>query len=449
VVLKSGTNPQTGAYGHRVSEIEVAAPFLLLERSAADLSTALLAVTEQHAIGVPKWNHLHVVRRGDEMTDGGSTPAVGQVEEIDVEGDIGAVANERGGMSILDLSDPSRPVTLSTLEIEDRIVDKVRIRNPHAFLLTNAGLATVLIDPPSHPRLLSVHEFDDLCCQLELQGNLAIVGTEDACAMTLIDISDPEHPIRITDFEYCNPDHGSYPILSLRIFDDRVIAYRHRHLMLIDIGDPLVPVMLMDHFDLDLRGILAERDHLFATYYHGEVRLCQITDDFRLVVGRVYDEFSASNLSSPGPHLIHTNHPESMLIDVADLAEPVPHAVPPIIGGPSGGRVVGDVLIRPNLFELDLVSLECRPPEAAFRSTGVDLNRYFEDTSRYRVEERWWDFGDGTTSTESAPVHRYAAPGRYRVTLTVQNDLGSDSVTGTVVVRDSAASDEPDAVHLQ
>ena len=42
-----------------------------------------------------------------------------------------------------------------------------------------------------------------------------------------------------------------------------------------------------------------------------------------------------------------------------------------------------------------------------------------------------WDFGDGKTSTEENPQHRYDAPGTYSVTLTVTNDDGSYSETKT------------------
>jgi PKD repeat protein len=40
-----------------------------------------------------------------------------------------------------------------------------------------------------------------------------------------------------------------------------------------------------------------------------------------------------------------------------------------------------------------------------------------------------WDFGDGATSTVKNPVHTYIATGNYTVTLTVTNDLGSDTIT--------------------
>ncbi|MGY1833883.1 PKD domain-containing protein [Blastococcus sp. SYSU DS0510] len=46
-----------------------------------------------------------------------------------------------------------------------------------------------------------------------------------------------------------------------------------------------------------------------------------------------------------------------------------------------------------------------------------------------------WDFGDGATSTEAAPVHTYAAAGEYTVALTVTDAQGAaDGETATVTV---------------
>jgi gliding motility-associated-like protein len=48
-----------------------------------------------------------------------------------------------------------------------------------------------------------------------------------------------------------------------------------------------------------------------------------------------------------------------------------------------------------------------------------------------------WEFGDGETSTDDHPAHRYAEPGLYTVTLTVATDSGciaTDSVVRTAQV---------------
>ncbi len=49
-----------------------------------------------------------------------------------------------------------------------------------------------------------------------------------------------------------------------------------------------------------------------------------------------------------------------------------------------------------------------------------------------------WDFGDGNTSTEENPVHTYAAPGEYTVTLTAFNECGFASNSTVIQVNASA-----------
>lgn len=47
-----------------------------------------------------------------------------------------------------------------------------------------------------------------------------------------------------------------------------------------------------------------------------------------------------------------------------------------------------------------------------------------------------WDFGDGNTSTETNPVHTFAAGGQYEVTLTATGLDGSASKSETIIITD-------------
>ncbi len=55
----------------------------------------------------------------------------------------------------------------------------------------------------------------------------------------------------------------------------------------------------------------------------------------------------------------------------------------------------------------------------------------FTSTSQFAREYRW-EFGDGTTATDSLVEHTYASVGIYAVTLVVKNQRGKDSITKTV-----------------
>jgi fimbrial isopeptide formation D2 family protein/uncharacterized repeat protein (TIGR01451 family) len=65
----------------------------------------------------------------------------------------------------------------------------------------------------------------------------------------------------------------------------------------------------------------------------------------------------------------------------------------------------------------------------------------FTDRSTGTISTWSWDFGDGTSSTQRNPSHRYTVIGSYPVTLTVTGAGGSSSVsTSTIVVTAPVAS---------
>ena len=79
------------------------------------------------------------------------------------------------------------------------------------------------------------------------------------------------------------------------------------------------------------------------------------------------------------------------------------------------------------------------PPQASFSAACSGLNCAFTNTSHDAdgtVVASRWTFGDGATSTDPSPSHRYAASGSYSVGLTVTDDGGATgSTTNTVTVR--------------
>ncbi len=78
------------------------------------------------------------------------------------------------------------------------------------------------------------------------------------------------------------------------------------------------------------------------------------------------------------------------------------------------------------------------PARAGFthnRPLALGQTAAFTNTSTGTNLAYLWDFGDGTTSTEANPTHQFTAPGTYRVTLTVSNELGMDTAVSSIEVR--------------
>ncbi len=81
-------------------------------------------------------------------------------------------------------------------------------------------------------------------------------------------------------------------------------------------------------------------------------------------------------------------------------------------------------------------------PVAGFTATPTSgeapLDVAFTDTSTGAPTSWSWDFGDGATSTQQSPGHRYAEPGDYTVRLDVANSAGAATVTRTDLVHVTA-----------
>ncbi len=81
-------------------------------------------------------------------------------------------------------------------------------------------------------------------------------------------------------------------------------------------------------------------------------------------------------------------------------------------------------------------------PSAAFSVSPVELcapgDATFTDASTGDVTDWAWDFGDGGTSTLQNPVHTYAAPGAYDVTLIVTGPAGADTLSQAGLIQAGA-----------
>lgn len=81
-----------------------------------------------------------------------------------------------------------------------------------------------------------------------------------------------------------------------------------------------------------------------------------------------------------------------------------------------------------------------QPPVADFTYSVDGLTVTFTDLSYDpdgTIVSWLWDFGDGNTSTQQNPIHTYAAPGSYSVSLTVTDNEGANgTVTKIITVGD-------------
>lgn len=92
-----------------------------------------------------------------------------------------------------------------------------------------------------------------------------------------------------------------------------------------------------------------------------------------------------------------------------------------------------DTLIRPNAVSIGTISSNFSAPQSACRATSIN----FTNTSTPTPGTAFWDFGDGTTSTDINPQKTYILAGTYTIKLI--NNFGAciDSVEKQIVINPS------------
>jgi PKD repeat protein len=73
--------------------------------------------------------------------------------------------------------------------------------------------------------------------------------------------------------------------------------------------------------------------------------------------------------------------------------------------------------------------------------TNNNASVQFTNSSANAVEY-FWDFGDGTTSSQENPIHTYTSGGTFTVTMIASEELCADTLTSTVIVFDNVGVDE-------
>ncbi len=80
------------------------------------------------------------------------------------------------------------------------------------------------------------------------------------------------------------------------------------------------------------------------------------------------------------------------------------------------------------------IEVSCTAPQSAFAFQGNQLSVQFDDNSSPAASQWFWQFGDGSTSTQANPQHTYGQPGSYTACLTVGSICGTTQSCQTITL---------------
>lgn len=155
--------------------------------------------------------------------------------------------------------------------------------------------------------------------------------------------------------------------------------------------------------------------------------------------------FTADDVEGDIPHLVNftdqsTNSPTNWIWNFGDgnsSAEQHPAHTYSVAGAYTVTLTVSNLDGSDSEIKTNYISVSEPPPPlppvAAFTANDVEGDSphtvSFTDQSTNNPTSWFWEFGDGSSSTDQNPDHVYTNPGSYTVILTVSNEEGSDTIT--------------------
>ncbi|MBN1879008.1 hypothetical protein JW823_02765 [bacterium] len=224
---------------------------------------SLLAVTDYRSVILLQTNGIQPVRELARI----NTP--GRAVNVDGDGHYLYIADWFEGMQIVDISDPTRPVIVSSVRTEGWVID-VNVGNGYAYLCSvNQGLMTIDIRDPLQPALIHC-ENSALAPEAVAIGNQCLYVADFNFGLIIYDLSDPAQPVPASCYrmDVCK---------NVCLRDNLLIVANYVNgLKWFDIREPFRPVLIGE---LDTPGksygvsFIPERNEALIADWHDLLRV--------------------------------------------------------------------------------------------------------------------------------------------------------------------------------
>jgi hypothetical protein len=237
-----------------------------------------------------------------------------------------AVYNEL--LTILDITDKSNPVLLSTLALSGA-VSAINVSGDYLYAADTYGLMVFDVSDPNNPVYSGLENAVLHCSGLDIERDLAFTGPQwynASHGLAVIDISNPLEPDITGEYEVYPEDEFLY------VSDSHAyVVHRDIGLSIVDITDPASPIV-DSYLDMagDARGVYGYGDYIYVADGYEGIEIVDVQDPTNpIIVGNYHpgtrsffrEVFIADSLA----YVANAISPRRMTI--LDLSDPINPAV--------------------------------------------------------------------------------------------------------------------------
>jgi len=400
----------------------------------ADLYAVALVAMGEHVCVADRGFGLEVIRITDVETPpdelGSVTLPNSYVGKVTVDGTRAYVSTTAAGLCIVDVADPEAPAVLGLANTPGQARDAI-VDEDYAYIADGYSLQVADVSNPYSPAIIGSIEGLSYTFCIAKHGDVVYVQDDVTESLLCIDVSDPSAPMIVGGVETTGQTVNDIGYSQGHVF----LAAYDSGLIVVDVSDPSAPRVVARDESIVARSLAVAGNNLYvlaSAPYSYRLAVLDITDpeDPQLLSDAVAVAPTSGGIAVAGRHVYASGYYGGFhVIDVSDPSDPQPVGGAVKIAGVEYGEGAkglcfsGDQVYQSaNVTGLHVFPRQCG---LAAEFDAEPLAGYgdvqFTDRSSGDVTSWTWDFGDSTTSGEQHPLHSYAAPGTYSVSLTVEN----------------------------
>jgi hypothetical protein len=166
----------------------------------------------------------------------------GVVRSVIASGNYVYVADGKGYLRVIDVSDPTQPTEVASL-VEHSYAQGLALDGTTLYIADNPfGLRVVDVSDPLHPQKIGEVKIPGAASSVDIDGSRAfLAGSTDENNLAVIDISNPAQPVKTASIVI--PESEGSVVYAVKVRDNYVyVAVGSPGLIVVDISDPAQPI---------------------------------------------------------------------------------------------------------------------------------------------------------------------------------------------------------------